>query len=189
MSRRINQILSRDEEPIALAFDGIRRVSQWVKLNFWGYRILEALTPGALTVVCPLNPNVDSRIADDVLAAPDRTLGVRIPDSKIEAQLVEACGSPITTVAIRTLDTKRPVTDLEQATEIVLAGIATLENPPQIAIIEAGQGFAPYHSTVIRVPGSFPGVPYEMLRTGAIPEDQIRQALEMASQWEIADYT
>ena len=187
MSRRINRILNRRQEPISLAFDGLWRVREWVKLNVFAVRLLENLTPGPLTVVCPLSDDVEPRIAEDVLAAPDRTLGVRIPDSRIESQLVDACCLPVTTVAIRNPGTKQPVTDFKQAVRIVLTGLASIENPPQIAIVEGRPTFERGHSTVVRVPGL--GSRYDLLRSGIIPEHQIQKALDLPSQWEIADFT
>lgn len=80
MSRRINRVLDRRREPISLAFDGVPRAGQWVKLSPLARRLFDKLTPGPLTVVCPLGL-VEPSIADDALAVPDRTLGVRIPDS------------------------------------------------------------------------------------------------------------
>ncbi|HEX2254158.1 MAG TPA: Sua5/YciO/YrdC/YwlC family protein [Thermoanaerobaculia bacterium] len=184
MSRRINLVLDRKEEPISLAFDGVRRVQQWVQLDVAGARLLANLTPGPLTLVCRLLEGVHTEIADDVLAVPDRTLGVRIPDSRIETQLVEACNSPLTTVAVRDRTTKQPVTDFEQARALVEEGIARLDHPPPIGLVEARQPFAVTHSTVIRVPpqqGRF----YDVLRAGAITEDQLDEALRSISPSEL----
>jgi L-threonylcarbamoyladenylate synthase len=188
VSQRINLILDREKEPISLAFDGLGRVREWVKLNIWAMRLFEHLTPGPLTVVCPLRdgkaPWVE-QMAKDVLAAPDRTLGVRIPDSRIESQLVESCEFPVTTVAIRTRNTKQPVTDFEQARDIVLTGLSSIENPPPIAIVEGRHAFEPGHSTVVRVFGRSYGPRYEVLRNGTITEDQLRQALDQPSHSEV----
>lgn len=184
MSQRINLILDRDQEPISLAFDGLPRVREWVKLNIWAVRLLENLTPGPLTVVCPLRDGVNPHISDDVLAVPDRTLGVRIPDSRIESQLVDSCRSPVTTVAIRNPYTKQPVINFEQAIDIVLTGLTAIENPPQIAFVEGRQAFAPGHSTVVRVLGRAQGSRYDLLRTGIISEDEIRRALDQPSHLE-----
>ena len=187
LSQQINSILGRKDESISLAFDGIRRVREWVKLNVWAVRLLDHLTPGPLTVVCPIRDDIDTRIADDVLAVRDRTLGVRIPASRIESQLVDACRSPVTTVAIRTRDAQ-PVTDFAQATEIVLAGLESIERPPPIAIVEGRQVFERCHSTVVRVPGRLHGERYDILRPGSISEGQIQGALARSSRWEeIAD--
>lgn len=177
MSRLINKILDRKEEPISVAFDGITRLRDWVELNAIATRLVEKLTPGPLTIVCPLRVEVDPRITDDVLAAPDRTVGARIPDSRIEVQLVEACDHPITTVAVRDRRNRREVRDLNQAIEIVTAGLSRIEHPPPIAVVEVQKKFAEQHSTVVRVPARTPNRPYDLLRDGAIGTSALDQAI------------
>ncbi len=188
MSRRINDILSRREEPISLAFDGLPRAQVWAEMSQTAIRLIEFLTPGPLTVVCPLAQEIGPHIAADVLAAPDRTLGIRIPDSRIETQLVAMCDSPITTVAIRTQDQQRtPVTDFQQALQIVREGLRRIDRPPQIAAVEARVQFATTHSTVVRVPGR--STRFEVVRPGAISQEQLQVAADRTSQWETADWT
>ncbi|HYI12978.1 MAG TPA: Sua5/YciO/YrdC/YwlC family protein [Thermoanaerobaculia bacterium] len=172
MARRVNRILGRKEEPISLAFDERRRIAEWVDVTSTADRLIEALTPGPLTVVCRVREGVEGRIAVEVLAAPDRTIGCRIPDS-VERQLVTACDYPLTTVAVRTLDEeKRVVTDFEEARRIVEQGIASLGEPVALATVEYGRPFESAHSTVVRTPGRS-GEAYEILRQGEISREQI----------------
>jgi L-threonylcarbamoyladenylate synthase len=183
MSREINTILDRQEEPISLAFDGLPRASVWADISVTAMRLIEFLTPGPLTVVCPLSERVGAQIAADVLAAPDRTLGIRIPDSRIETQLVTTCDSPLTTVAVRRKDDPRtPVTNFSEALHTVFVGLRRIGRVPELAAIEGPVKFATTHSTVVRVRSD--SAAYEVLRRGAISDQQLQAAANRVSLWE-----
>ena len=188
VSKRINDVLRRKEEPISLAFDSVDRVRRWVNPTVEALRLLEHLTPGPLTVVCRITEQYEkgvAKIVDDVLVAPDRTIGVRIPDSHIETQLVSACDYPLTTVAVRTLDkAKKAITDFEQAREIVESGMAAVSGQLPLALVETKQAFRETHSTVVRVPGRAYGADYDIIRQGAIPPEELDRAISKVSKWE-----
>jgi hypothetical protein len=115
-------------------------------------------------------------IPGDVLGAPDGTVGVRIPDSNIEKQIVTACNKPLITPAVRTRD-KVPVTDYQQAREIVEEGLARNGEPFALATVEARNPFRETHSTVVRVHGkTFDGL-YKIERPGAISAARLDEAL------------
>jgi L-threonylcarbamoyladenylate synthase len=177
MSERINRILTRPEgEPISVSFDGIPLMKEWVELNEVAIRFLDSLTPGPLTLVCDAAPTLNPLITEDVLDAPDGTVGVRIPDSNIERQVVTACKKPVTTPAVRTLD-KVPVTDYQQAREIIEEGLARNGEPFALITVEARNPFLETHSTVVRVQGKTLEGLYHVIRPGAISKDQLEEAL------------
>jgi L-threonylcarbamoyladenylate synthase len=184
VSKKINAILDRKLEPISLAFDDIARVNEWVQPTSDAALLLGQLTPGPLTVVCRIVDDLEHpEIVDDVLAAPDRTIGVRIPDSLIERQLVTACKHPLTTVAVRTRDSaKRAVTDFAEALRIVEEGIERLGKRVPLAIVEGRAGFSVAHSTVVRVPGLEYGKRYDVIREGAISTATLDETLGIRSQ-------
>lgn len=179
LSKRINRILDRKEEPISLAFDTSTLVSRWVEVSPDAKRLLDNLTPGALTVVCPITELYEPAIAmivDDVILAPDRTIGVRIPDSHVERQLVTACNFPLTTVAVRDRE-KKAVTDFAQARQIVEQGLADCGETVPLAIVEGREPFSHAHSTVVRVPGTAFGERYHVIRLGAISTRELDETL------------
>ncbi|HEX6097542.1 MAG TPA: Sua5/YciO/YrdC/YwlC family protein [Thermoanaerobaculia bacterium] len=186
VAEKINTILAREPIPISLAFDSTTLVDQWVQLTVDSARLLEHLTPGPLTVVCRIREDLKHpEIVDRVLAAKDRTIGVRIPDSHIERQLVTACHHPLTTVAVRTQDREnRVVTDFAEARRIVEQGIKRLERPVLLAIVEGRNEFSPANSTVVRVPGKVYGKRYDIIREGALPTAVLDEMLERPSKWE-----
>ncbi|HWW62431.1 MAG TPA: Sua5/YciO/YrdC/YwlC family protein [Thermoanaerobaculia bacterium] len=180
LSKRINLILDRETDPISLAFDTSTRVGRWVEVDSDAKRLLDNLTPGPLTVVLPITELYEPHVAaivDDVIVAPDRTIGVRIPDSRIETQLVTACNFPLTTVAVRTRDReKRAVTDFALARQVVERGLAEAGENAPLAIVEGQQPFSRAHSTVVRVPG-YEGLKYHVIRLGALSTDDLDAAL------------
>jgi L-threonylcarbamoyladenylate synthase len=176
MSERINRILTREGEPISVSFDGVPLMEEWVVVNPVARRLLDDFTPGPLTVVCDASPTLKPSNTTYVLDAPDGTVGVRIPDSNIERQLVTACKKPLTTPAVRTL-AKVPVTDYQQARAIVEEGLGRLSEPFALVTVEARNPFLETHSTVVRVHGKTLTGLYKILRQGAISADHIEEAL------------
>lgn len=188
LSQTINDVLGRDEEPISLAFDDLAMVKEWVIVSTIAGRLIEKFMPGPITVVCPIAPEVPPEITNDVLAAPNGTIGVRIPDSHIERDLCGYAASPLTTVAVRDSATQ-PVRDYEHAKEIVNRGISMLPSnrrPIWAAVEGDAKMFADTHSTVVAFDS---GGAHRIVRAGAISADEIASAAGESSRAEIQDFT
>jgi L-threonylcarbamoyladenylate synthase len=161
--RFVNTLLGRPAGwPVSLAFSGMRSVRDYARLELGALHLLEAFTPGPITVVCPVSAEPGrQRFAAQALGAPDLTIGVRIPDSAVERDVAACTPYPITTAAVRD-PAGAIVQSFAEAVEILDS--ASLERTGWYAI-EGTDRFRSKHSTVVRVSG--PTV--ELLRSGDIP--------------------
>lgn len=179
MHLRLNKILNREDMPISLAFPNMNLVNAYVDLNGMTKILLETYTPGTITVICEaIDDPVVHKFAKAVIRSKDGTIGVRIPDSRIEREIASFVESPITTIAIRD-KTGFFIQNFQQAVEIVTEGMKKVDNPNWIAI--EGKKFSSQHSTVVRVNDLTKQV--EVKRGGAISLEQIKSDLSKLSGW------
>jgi L-threonylcarbamoyladenylate synthase len=81
--------------PMHAAVTGVEMAESLVYLGEPARRLLQAFTPGPLTVVCPKREAVP-----DILVAGTGTLGIRVPDSPVTLQVLAALGGPITATSL-----------------------------------------------------------------------------------------
>ena len=99
---RVNSILSRPSGPVSLAFANIPHATPaWIELSPAAAQILEKFTPGPVTVVGRAAESLPLPFFSGTIAAPNRTIGVRISDSVIERDVSRCTAYPVTTIAIR----------------------------------------------------------------------------------------
>ncbi len=181
----INSILDRGTEPNSLAFGSTVLIERWCQLNLTAKRLLEALTPGPLTLVVEAAESLGDDTLGSVLGDESRYLGVRHPDSAVERQLSNQVMQPLTTAAIRDYD-GAPCTNLDDAIERVRVGIAASAAPVRRLVAIRGEPF-PYttHSTVVRCGDNA----LEILRPGAIDSAVIESAASSLGYFEVVDWT
>lgn len=169
----INGILDRPEDwPMSVAFSSINSVRRFVDLSPVAARILEAFTPGPITVVCESRPDPDVLMfVTEGIGSLDATIGVRIPDSPIEREVASCTDHPVTTVAVRDREGK-PIRSFEQALEQVETATRLVSTPGWCAIQGDDDMFFGNHSTVVRVSGDT----VRDMRNGDLPFDEILRA-------------
>lgn len=165
--KKINTILNRNDDPISVAFPSFRVAEKYAHLSYQERGILEKYTPGPITLICSIHDEKDREKIGFVTRVKDNTIGIRIPDSRIEREVAGSRDYPISTVAIRDTNGKI-VQDLDDAIDIVLQGIENLEEPVGIGVIE-GDNFLNKHSTVVKVLNG----KIDVLREGEIPFNDI----------------
>ncbi|WP_431883869.1 L-threonylcarbamoyladenylate synthase [Micromonospora gifhornensis] len=167
----INSLLRRPvDRPVSVAFSGLDQVRGYLELNATALHLVERFTPGPITLVCPANQRAH-KFAAKSTASPDRTLGFRIPDSKIERDVASHARWPITTTAVRD-KRDEPVQSFDEALKIVTAAAAAVGSPRWHAV-EGRDSFYSKHSTVVRVDHSGE---VGLIREGDIPFETIRQS-------------
>lgn len=181
----INSILDRGAEPNSLAFGSLVLVERWSHLNLTARRLLEALTPGPLTLVVEAADSLGDDTLASVLGDEARHLGVRLPDSAVERQLSIEVMQPLTTAAIRDRN-GAACRSFDEAVDRVRAGIA--ESGARVRrVVAVPTGVFPYslHSTVVRCGRDG----HQMLRRGAINEADIEKAATSMAYFEVSDWT
>jgi L-threonylcarbamoyladenylate synthase len=177
---KVNYVLGRRNEPTSVAFHNHQHVSQWMKMDRPVVALLEQFTPGPITIVCKAKDEIPDEFLERVIGSPDRTIGVRVPNSRIERQIGGCTEHLLMTVAVRDIETEGAVRDFQKACEIVKFGMGELDSVGWGAIEGSGK-FYPSHSTVVRV-GGIKGV--ELIRDGNIPFAQIQEFLSNTSERE-----
>jgi L-threonylcarbamoyladenylate synthase len=176
----INLILDRGEMPVSLAFDSLFSVDLFIELNNVVAALLEMFTPGGITIVCKAREQVPAKFIRDSIHVFDHTIGVRIPDSKIEREVARSCNAPITTVAVRDAN-GAVVQDFNKALAIVSAGMERVGFANWAAV--EGDLFLAMHSTVVRIVNPQTGA-YKIERPGSISETEIANCLQQPfSRW------
>lgn len=145
-----------DRHLLTLMCRDLREVAVYAQIDNRQYRFLRDWTPGAYTFILPATREVPRR-----LWHPSRkTVGLRVPDHPVVAQLLEAHAAPVLTSSLMLPGDELPMTDADEAMSR-LAGRVDL-------VIDAGaQGVEP--TTVIDLTGEGP----QVTRAGCGPIDRM----------------
>jgi L-threonylcarbamoyladenylate synthase len=174
---QLNILLKRPDQPLSLAFPDLAAASRWVAPNPVVTALLERFCPGPITVVARVSFSIPAQVVDRAVAGPDRTIGVRIPNSAVERAVAATLRYPITTTAVFDPATSRPVTDFSVARAFVEARVGMTRFSRWCAI----EGTIDYEdlSTVVRVA---PDGRLDPVRPGAIPLDDIEACRSLTLQ-------
>jgi|GEM_PF-2325367 len=175
---KVNLVLGRGDDPVSIAFSTYRHVRQFMEMNAAVAALIEEFTPGPITIVCKARKEISDELLERKIGSFDRTIGVRIPDSRIERDIAGCTEHLLMTVAVRDPDTGMAIQKFEKACEIVKFGIADPEKFIWGAI--EGNQFYGEHSTVVRMQGVNS---VELLRQGDIPFKDIQETINNPSGW------
>ena len=170
--KNVNTILSRQDDPISVAFSSYLQVERMVEVSNSTALLFERFTPGPITIVTKANQSVSEEFTAKALGSHDRTIGVRLPDSFIEREIAGSTQFPLMSVAIRDSVTGEPIQDFQKAIQKVKHGIEKLGGAGWLAI--EGEHFYALHSTIIR---SSELNRVELLREGDIMFDEITSVM------------
>ena len=123
---RVRQLRRLDKNHhLTLMCRDLSEISLYARVDNANYRILKHYTPGPYTFLLPATKEVPRR-----LVHPKRkTIGLRIPDSRIVLGLLEALGEPILSTTLRLPDQEFPMRDaaevrdaLEHSIDVIIDG-------------------------------------------------------------------
>jgi len=145
-----------DRHLLTLMCRDLREVSVYAQIDNRQYRFLRDWTPGPYTFILPATREVPRR-----LWHPSRkTVGLRVPDHPVAAQLLELHDAPVLTASLLLPGDEWPLSEADEVLER-LAGRVDL-------VIDAGpQGVEP--TTVIDLTGDSP----QVTRVGCGPIDRM----------------
>jgi tRNA threonylcarbamoyl adenosine modification protein (Sua5/YciO/YrdC/YwlC family) len=88
---RLYALKKRDRrKPVSILCASLKELSQYAEISNSAHRILRRLLPGPYTLVLPATPLVPK-----VMLTPQKTVGTRIPGSRIVRDVVEGLGRPL----------------------------------------------------------------------------------------------
>ena len=149
-ARRIRRLRNLDEKhDLTLVCADFAQLGQLVELDNAAFRAIKAVTPGPYTFVLRASEEVPRRLSHPK----KKTVGVRIPDSRVVQALLRELGEPMVSSTLLMPDAEDPMTDGWQIKE-------ALDHQVE-AVIDAGEcGVEP--STVIDWSQGYP----EVIRVG-----------------------
>lgn len=159
----------RPDQPLSVAVPNASAARELgVRWNEQAERLAAAFWPGPLTVVLPLDESAEANAGKSVTKAvlgDGTTLGIRVPAHPITLALLRLAGLPLVATSANESGKPAPETCAEAVAQIgEFCAFALDSGPAEIGVA----------STVVALTDS--GV--EILRTGSIEENAIRQALE-----------
>ncbi|MFV2056981.1 MAG: L-threonylcarbamoyladenylate synthase [Thiohalomonadales bacterium] len=127
--RRLRQL--SDKHQFTLVCGNLSEVADFAKLDNTGYRLLKRLTPGPYTFVLNATREVPRRL----MHPKRKTIGLRIPASRIVATLLEELHEPIMSTTLELPGESQPLNDpdeimrrLDKQVDVVIdAGVAGIE--------------------------------------------------------------
>lgn len=111
--RRIRGI-ERDHD-FTLVCQDLSEISIYARVENWAYRLLRAKTPGPYTFILRATHGVPKRLQDPKR----RSVGIRVPDSKIVHHLLEHLGEPIMSSTLLLPGDDLPLADPDDIAERV----------------------------------------------------------------------
>ena len=129
----------------------LSEIGLYARIDNWAYRLLRAHTPGAYTFILPATREVPKRLQHPRR----RTIGIRVPDSRIVDAMLAALGEPIMSSTLLLPGDNRPLTDADEVQDrighqidVVVEGGATGIEPTsvidlsgdEVRVLRAGRG-------------------------------------------------
>ena len=129
----------------------LSEIGLYARIDNWAYRLLRAHTPGAYTFILPATREVPKRLQHPRR----RTIGIRVPDSRIVDAMLAALGEPIMSSTLLLPGDNRPLTDADEVQDrighqidVVIEGGATGIEPTsvidlsgdEVRVLRAGRG-------------------------------------------------
>ena len=126
MPERIRRIRRLDDgHNFTLVCSDLTEISSYAKVGNRDYRLLKSLTPGAYTFILKATSEVPRRL----MHARRKTVGLRVPDNRIAAALLEDLGEPLMSVSLIMPGEDLPLIDpyeirqlLEHEVDLVIDG-------------------------------------------------------------------
>lgn len=140
-----------DKHNFTLVARDLSEIATYAKVNDEQYRLIKAATPGPYTFILPATRQVPRRLQN-----PRRkTIGLRIPDSRITQSLIEELGEPIMSSTLILPGEELPMSDpleirrqLEHDVDVVIDGgfcgvdpstvVVWVEDQPTVARVGRG---------------------------------------------------
>ena len=157
---RAFQVKGRDPaHTVHIACSSLAMARQYGDITPIAERILGHFTPGPVTVVVNQTPRLPAR-----LVTVNGTVGIRVPDHPITAQIIAAVGAPITATSLNRAGEPPSAIDRDELAELDWPADTIVHVVPDDNSIRYARP-----STLVRVTGT----DLEILRTGPISADAL----------------
>jgi tRNA threonylcarbamoyl adenosine modification protein (Sua5/YciO/YrdC/YwlC family) len=125
----------RPDKPFSFVCSDLTHISEYAHVSNAAFKIMKHLIPGPYTFVLPA---ARMKNLPKILVSKRKTVGVRVPDSKITLALVQALGHPILSTSVTTEsgeilnDPDRIIAGFKNVVDIILDGGPLISDPSTI---------------------------------------------------------
>ena len=113
---RIRQIRRTDENhEFSLVCRDLSEISNYARVDNWAYRLIRSLTPGPFTFILRATHEAPRRLQDPK----KRSVGIRVPDNRIVAELTDIIGEPIISSTLQLPGEDLPLSDPDDISDRV----------------------------------------------------------------------
>jgi tRNA threonylcarbamoyl adenosine modification protein (Sua5/YciO/YrdC/YwlC family) len=91
----------RTDKPFSFVCSDLKHISEYAHVSNAAFKIMKHLIPGAYTFILPA---AKMRQLPKILVSKRRTVGIRVPDSRVTMALVREIGHPILSSSVTTAD-------------------------------------------------------------------------------------
>jgi L-threonylcarbamoyladenylate synthase len=152
--QKIFQIKGRTfKKPLSVAVRNFKDATKVAKFNLHAKKIFKKFLPGPLTIVLP-----KKNCVSNLITANQKTVAVRVPDSKVVLRLLEICKFPITSTSAN-ISGRRPPESVRE----VIKQFRKKKIQPDL-ILDAGKTTIGKPSTIVDLTGKVP----KILRRGPL---------------------
>jgi tRNA threonylcarbamoyl adenosine modification protein (Sua5/YciO/YrdC/YwlC family) len=137
---KIYKIKQRDRnKPLALLVSSIEQLQQIGILNEIGHKLLSEHSPGSITLICKLRPDIDFSFA-----AKNNTIGLRITTNPVALFIIKAIDSSLVATSVNIsgdlalTDTINIAKKIRSQVDYVIEGKSSSSNASKIVDISAG---------------------------------------------------
>ena len=163
--KKIYKIKERDyNKPLHVVVSSLGMAKKYVYINSLGKKLANKFLPGPLTLIFKKRP----RKLPNLLTSGLRTLGIRIPDLKINQEISRVFGKPYTTTSANKSSGLNPYTVKESLYQLDKNKVSLIN-----LIVDAGPLPHLKPSTIVNVTGDS----FKILRQGPIKKEEIEKAL------------
>jgi tRNA threonylcarbamoyl adenosine modification protein (Sua5/YciO/YrdC/YwlC family) len=93
--KRIHELKRRPKDkPFSFICSDLKDMSRYCFVSNYGYRLMKRFLPGPYTFILPT-----LKIVPKIMTTKQKTVGIRVPDSRICTELVKMLGNPIVTTS------------------------------------------------------------------------------------------
>ena len=87
----------REDKPFSFVCSDLKHISEYAVVDNAAFRIMKRLIPGPYTFILPA---ARMKQLPKILVSRRKTVGIRVPDSRVTADLVRAVGFPILSTSV-----------------------------------------------------------------------------------------
>jgi len=111
---RIRRIRGTElDHDFTLVCRDLSQIANYARVDNWAYRLIRSLTPGPYTFILRATHEAPRRLQDPK----KRSIGIRVPDSRIVAELLDIVGEPIFSSTLLLPGEALPLTEPEEIRE------------------------------------------------------------------------